>query len=96
MKRLYVIRDNVAKAAAGPVMTFAHDAVATREFRDIALNQKSSLNAHMEDYDLLCIGEFEEESCEIGGYGQPTVVVSGAALKAMQERDAQPQLALEA
>ena len=84
MKRLYVIRDNVAEAPAGPVMTFAHDAVAVREFRDIALNEKSSLHAHMEDYDLLCVGEFNVDECMVVGH-EPRVVLSGAALKASQE-----------
>lgn len=101
-KGLYVIRDNVAGAAAGPVMTFAHDAVAVREFRDIALNEKSSLHAHLEDYDLVCVGEFDAEQCIVGheqaaaGGAVPNrVVLSGAALKASRERQDEPQLGLE-
>lgn len=94
MKSLYVIRDNVAKAAAGPVMSFAHDAVATRSFMDIAGDEKSSLVAHLEDYDLVRVGKLDEESLVLYDC-VPDVVVSGAAVKAMRESQ-QGRLALEA
>jgi hypothetical protein len=94
MKGLYAIHDKVAKAAAGPLMTFQHDAVATRSFMDIAGDQKSSLHAHLEDYDLVCVGEFDDEGLVVHGLDSPRVVVSGEAVKAMAAH--QHKLALEA
>lgn len=94
-KGLYVIFDKVANAVAGPVMTYAHDAVATRAFMDIAGNKDSSLYQHVEDYDLLCVGVLDEEKCVVSECDEPHTIVSGVALKEMRD-GGQTKLALEA
>lgn len=98
MKRLYVIRDNVAEAAAGPIMTLPNDAVATRTFGDIMADKQSMSNRHPEHYDLVCVGHFDDDACVVLQFasGVAQVVLTGAAWLAMQQPAGAPELVREA
>lgn len=94
MTKLYAIRDTLAGALVGPVQTFKHDAIAVRFFGDVASQAGTSINQHVEQHELLCLGELDEESGQIGEWSgdanrlvvdEPVVVISGAAWKAAKE-----------
>lgn len=85
MKRLYVVRDLVAEAVVGGVMTFPGDPAAVRSFQDAMRNPETVIAQHPADFDLLCVGVLEEGSGQVVGHPDgPTVVITGAAMMAAQ------------
>lgn len=61
MKNIYCIKDNKAEAFVANVDVQGLDAVAIRTFGDIASDQRTGIYAHVEDYDLYCLGSFDEQ-----------------------------------
>jgi len=87
IRRLYSILDLVANSIVGGVHVHGHDAPAIRMFGDIAAAEGTSIHQHLPDYDLLLIGELDDETGQITPC-EPVVVLSGAALKATWEQQA--------
>lgn len=81
MKKLYAIRDVLAQAI-GPVVTMAADAPAVRMFADVASDPQSQVCKHVNDFELVCLGDISDMG-EIDASGV-RVVVTGAAWKASQ------------
>lgn len=76
MKLLYCIRDVKSKFFS-PIMTYAHDAVAIREFALQASDAQSMLARFPDDYELLQVGSFEEDQPEpLLGLDHPRFVIS--------------------
>ena len=85
-KTIYAIRDRVANDLIGNqmylLMIFRTDAQAVRYFADAVLDDKSILNKHPTDYELLALGTISE-----GGditSDTPRVVITGDTLVATQ------------
>lgn len=86
MTKLYIIRDNLAQAPAGPLVVLEHDAVAIRMFREILSDKNSMVARFAKDHELLCLGFFDRETCEIL-QGDVHVVISGEVLQAILEAE---------
>lgn len=59
--RLYMIYDTRAQMLIGGIQPFKHDAPAIRFFDDVARGDNSIVGKHPHDFQLLCIGELEED-----------------------------------
>lgn len=64
IKRLYVLRDTVTNDIKDLIMVQHNDAVAIRSLGDIYHAQGSALRNHINDYELVCLGELDFESKE--------------------------------
>lgn len=73
---LYQIRDNKAEMVAGPIMAAKAEAVAVREFTKIIRNTDTMPGQHPEDYDLMKIGDQDEETGQVSAQ-LPTVILNG-------------------
>lgn len=87
MTQLYIIRDTLAQAPSGPLVVLEHDAVAIRMFREILSDPNSMVARFAKDHELLCIGDFDRETCNVYTNGQPRVVISGEVLAAILEAE---------
>lgn len=87
MTQLYIIRDILAQSPAGPLVVLEHDAVAIRMFREILSDKNSMVARFATDHELLCIGDFDRETCNVHANGEPRVVISGADLCASLEAE---------
>lgn len=96
MKKLYAVRDIKAKSY-GPVGGYAHEAVAVREFQLQCNNPESFLNKYPEDFELVCVGEFDDAPkgdaviCPVVGC-EPVVVLRATTVRGMAEDSAQLSL----
>lgn len=91
---IYSIRDRVANDLVGNAMyilfCFRTDAQAVRYFSDAVLDEKSILNKHPNDYELIKLGELLDTNQSLDGFSEPQIIITGSALiAAMQEK---PQL----
>lgn len=93
MKFIYAVLDLVAKELVGLQMytlfTFRTDEQAIRYFTDITNDPSSVLHKHVADYDLICVGVVDEkdpDNIALVAEEKPRVVISGAALVALQNR----------
>lgn len=94
MKQLYAVFDRKAKAY-GPIMGYAHDAVAVRDFSTACQDEQSNLCRFPEDFELHDVGIFEDsDSAEPVHGSAPRVVITASAVKAMNAQG--PKLAKEA
>lgn len=59
MKLLYAVFDKKARAY-GPIVSAAHDAVATRDFVAACSDGQSALSRFPEDFELHGVGEFQD------------------------------------
>lgn len=60
MKALYAIYDNKAEDLLGKFAhIMSHDAVAIRMFGDVCEDKNTEIARHIEDYDLVCLGEIQ-------------------------------------
>lgn len=89
IRKLYVIRDTVAMAAVSQIMMFPHDAVAVRSFSDIASDPQTNLSRHVDDHELMCIGELDDELCVILST-VARLVLTGTAWRAAQKPEEAP------
>lgn len=94
MKKLYSVWDAKAKAY-GPIMSYPHDAVATREFVRLVCDAETTLHRYPQDFALHSLGELfdsldhdevEEGEPVLMAYHPPRVVVTAEAVKAMQQQ----------
>lgn len=77
MTRIYAIYDTAAAMTIGGLHLFRHDAAAIRLFTDIAEMKDSTLGKHPEDFDLRCLGELNEDSCEISPAFTAEIILTG-------------------
>lgn len=82
-KGIYAIRDSKAETIIGGVHLFAHQAAAVRFFGDIASDSQTMVARHINDHELLYLGQIAEETGVIVSV-VPELVISGAAWKAAQ------------
>lgn len=70
MRLLYAVYDKKADAF-GPVMSYAHDAVAVRDFGQACLDANSSIHRYPADFQLECIGGYEDT--KVSATAEPVV-----------------------
>lgn len=87
MKTIYAIRDTIANDLVGTQMyilfVFRTDQQAERYFADAILEPTSMLAKHPSDYELIKIGDLDDEGNIIKEHG-PEVVTTGDTLIAAQ------------
>lgn len=86
-KQIYAVYDRVAQDITGGLMVFTHDAPAVRIFVDALGDESTILNKHPNDFELVCLGEFDNPDgrIELTGYLQHRSVLTGEAWKAGQQ-----------
>lgn len=88
MKSLYAINDRVAGEIVGLsmylIMCFRTDQQATRYFADAINDEKSILNKHPGDYELLRLGTINEKG-QIAISAEPQVILTGDTIIALQQ-----------
>lgn len=97
MRLLFVVLDKKADSY-GPVMSYAHDAVAVRDFGQACLDPQSTISKYPQDFELHCVGGYEDTN--VSKQGEPVVsqiprvVITAAGFLAAQAKG--PELAREA
>lgn len=85
-KGIYAIYDNKAQDIVSILQVHAHEAVAIRTFTDIALTERSQIQQHPEDFDLIRLGFLDQTANEHGGrtgiVGAYQLILKGTALMA--------------
>lgn len=96
MKTLYAIRDRVAEELVSmqmySVFVFKTDQQAARYFADAILSDKSILNQHPSDYELIKIGVLSDNGTIDTPWGPPHIIITGDALTATQPKTDQPSI----
>lgn len=83
MRNIYAIYDNKAHdITMTSLPTGRHDAPQIREFTNLLLTKETTLHNHPQDYDLVAIGQLDEEG-RISNTDW-RVVITGAAIHAQQ------------
>lgn len=85
-KGIYAIFDNVADAIIGGLHLHPHGAPAIRMFSDVALMPDSQIGRHPNDFDLLRLGQLNEDSTITP---EKEVIMTGANWSAAQTAAAQ-------
>lgn len=57
---IYGVMDLKARSFVGPLFIKRHSAAAIRDFADVALDEKTQVNKHPEDYALYSVATVEE------------------------------------
>lgn len=106
MQNLYAIRDRIARALVGNSMylifAFRNDGLAIRYFGDAIMDEKSILNRHATDYELVCLGELHDsedgEVIHAATVGSHRLVITGDAILNLVNRNSNgtPELVKEA
>lgn len=79
------IVDTLAKDIIGPPQIFPHPAPAVRMFGDVAKDERTQIHQHVEDYELVMLGELNEDLTVTPNY---TVIITGAQwLAATQQKE---------
>lgn len=89
--RLYQMYDKQAGIVSGPILAVNRDAAAIRAFNDVLAQKDSDPGRYPEDFELLLIGEQDQESGAIVAWnpsGHQEVIATGAEWLAAQERQA--------
>lgn len=60
-RRMYQIRDKVAACLVGPIVLERNDPPAVRMFFKTCEDPSSNLGAFPNDYELVCLGEYDDE-----------------------------------
>lgn len=88
--KLFQIFDTTGNTVIGPIITSHHEAAAVRQFTDLLKDQTTLLAKHPEDYELRWLGYQDEDTGTIDPTPANTsIVLTGSAWAAMQERKAQ-------
>lgn len=74
--RVYSVRDIKADAFAPPFF-LGRDEVAARSFSDAIHDPKHPMASHPEDYELYCLGDFDDETGRIEPAQNPIFLVNG-------------------
>lgn len=81
MDTIYAILDKLSNDIIGPLWVLKHDAVAVRQFADIASRPDNMVSQHLGDHELIAIGTLGEDNNITPEY---RVVITGTAWKAAQ------------
>jgi len=73
MAKVYVIRDRKAKLFARPFFERDH-VMAIRSFEDACRDEKSSFAKWPDDYELLCLGDFDETTGKFHQLERPSLM----------------------
>lgn len=84
MNKLYALYDLKVGAVVGGLHLFRHHAAAIRFFGDLAADGRSTLSLHVDDFHLVCLGEFDDELPLITPMVHPELVLTGAQWAASQ------------
>lgn len=88
MKSIYAIRDRLAQELVGLsmylLMCFRTDEQAARYFADAINDDKSILNKHPGDYELLRLGTINERG-QIAVSADPQLILTGDTVIALQQ-----------
>lgn len=95
MRQLYSVWDRKAEAY-GPVMSYAHDAVAVRDFQSACAEPSSSLYRYPSDFELHSIAELQDSPVMPVEAHAPRVVITAAAIAALRPAEGKPELVKEA
>lgn len=88
MRLLYAIYDKKAETY-GPVVSAAHDAVATRDFASSCADERTALHQYPQDFELHRLGTFHDvaspiaEAGELVVHAKPVLIVTAEAVRAM-------------
>lgn len=85
MYKIYAIRDSKMEAFNRPFVLPA-DGAAIRAFQDEINNKDSELSKHPEDYDLYCVGLWDEETGIISE-GKTDRIATGESLIYRKEKE---------
>lgn len=77
--RLFALRDVKAGVYQVP-FAFANDAVALRAVKDMLEDAREGIGRHASDYEVFCVGLYDQETGSITGLDKPEFVVQCAAL----------------
>lgn len=93
MKYVYAIRDRVADALAGneqfALFIFRTDQQAIRYFADSVATEKTILNQHPTDFELIKLGELNDNGRLTVNGTHPVIILTGEALMAARNPDEQ-------
>lgn len=86
--RLYQIYDRAAQLAVGPIVRAKNSTVALRMFHGACADPKTDLAAHPADYELLYLGDQDDDTATIDGLLEPDIIGTGKGwIRLQQERD---------
>lgn len=78
--KVYSIYDEKMECYNTPYFNLNHR-VASRNFGDLANDDKSSVYRHPEDYSLYCIGAFDDSTGMINPYDPPMLISRASSFK---------------
>lgn len=84
VRKCYAVRDTVAGVFAGGLHLHAGDPAAIRMFGDVASDRNTMIGLHPNDFELCCVGQFDESTGNLVGC-EPVTVITGAAWRAAQQ-----------
>lgn len=81
-KMIFQARDNAGLCMVGPMFAERVEAPAIRLFTDAFRDEKSMFSQHPADFDLLCLGEYDDTDGRIliGDGEYPKVVITGRSI----------------
>lgn len=77
MNKLYMVRDIVGGQVIKPIIIVKHEAAAVRIFTDAMKDERTDLFQHPADYELLYLGEQNDDTGEIAGLERPRAILTG-------------------
>lgn len=77
---LFVIFDIVANRAIGQPFSYASEGPALRLFSDLCRNAESPIGQHPADYELHCIGAFDDATLFVQGSDKPKYDENGVMI----------------
>lgn len=78
--KIYAVRDTKAESFMQPFFSQA-DGLAARSFADVVNDPQHMFNRHPGDFELFCLGVFQDADGTIAGADKPRFIVSAATLK---------------
>lgn len=82
--QMYSVHDTIAGTFFNP-FTMHNDQVAARWFRDELGEPTSNLSRHPADFDLVLLGDFDQETGQIRPESDPRIVMCGADFVKMED-----------
>lgn len=90
MRKIYAVYDNKAGDITGPLFLAAADAVAIRNYSDVASQPETTIGQHPTDYDLVTLGTLmqnpEQQDCPVEIDPTYRVVLTGSQWLALHEK----------
>lgn len=86
-KKMYQLRDVVSNCLVGPILLERNDAPAVRAFYAGLEDAKSQLSQYPQDYELMCLGEYDDEKGI--GEAQFFVIARGVEWVHLKKREAE-------